>query len=77
MGHLAPGSFSDSRSSGLLGLFVFNILLGLRVILMVARMRIINVDLSTVVVGKLLYSRNGPVMTLVGLVFLDTMPRLA
>ena len=74
---MAPGSFSDSRSSGLLGFIVLNILLGLRVILMVARLRIINVDLSIVVVGKLLYSRNGPVMTLVGLVFLDTMPRLA
>ena len=38
---------------------------------------IIIVALPMVLVVKLMYLRNGPVLTLVGLVFLDTMPRLA
>ena len=44
---------------------------------MVVRLFIIIVALSMVVVVKLMYLKNDPVMTLVGLVFFDTMPRLA
>ena len=37
----------------------------------------IIVALSMVLVVKLIYLRNGPVLNLLGLVFLDTMARLA
>ena len=49
----------------------------LRVIVMLVRSFIIIVAVSMVVVVKLMYLRTGPVINLVGLVLLDTMPILA